>query len=91
MLERHQADAITIECLFLKHRKPSLSFALKIEVEPSQVVSVEQGDVADYQITLINDRGVSVEQTTRFPEEEGTTLLVHAKKPAAFTLSIAFR
>ena len=28
LLERHQADAITIECLFLKHRKPCLSFAL---------------------------------------------------------------
>ncbi len=28
MLERHQADAITIECLFLKHRKPCLSFSL---------------------------------------------------------------
>jgi hypothetical protein len=26
--DRHQADAITIECLFLKHRKPCLSFAL---------------------------------------------------------------
>ena len=25
---RHHADAITIECLFLKHRKPCLSFAL---------------------------------------------------------------
>jgi hypothetical protein len=28
LLERHQADAITIECLFLQHRKPCLSFAL---------------------------------------------------------------
>ncbi|MBM4154642.1 MAG: hypothetical protein FJ221_06385 [Lentisphaerae bacterium] len=28
LLERHGADAITIECLFLKHRKPCLSFAL---------------------------------------------------------------
>lgn len=28
LLARHQADAITIECLFLKHRKPCLSFAL---------------------------------------------------------------
>lgn len=28
MMERHQADAITIECLMLKHRKPCLSFAL---------------------------------------------------------------
>ncbi len=28
LLERHDADAITIECLFLKHRKPCLSFAL---------------------------------------------------------------
>lgn len=28
ILERHEADAITIECLFLKHRKPCLSFAL---------------------------------------------------------------
>jgi hypothetical protein len=28
LLERHEADAITIECLFLKHRKPCLSFAL---------------------------------------------------------------
>jgi L-fucose isomerase-like protein len=28
LMERHQADAITIECLFLKHRKPCLSFAL---------------------------------------------------------------
>ena len=28
ILERHDADAITIECLFLKHRKPCLSFAL---------------------------------------------------------------
>lgn len=27
MLERHDADAITIECLMLKHRKPCLSFA----------------------------------------------------------------
>ena len=26
--ERHQADALTIECLFLKHRKPCLSFSL---------------------------------------------------------------
>ncbi len=28
MMQRHEADAITIECLFLKHRKPCLSFAL---------------------------------------------------------------
>jgi L-fucose isomerase-like protein len=28
LLERHDADAITIECLFLKHRKPCLSFAM---------------------------------------------------------------
>jgi hypothetical protein len=28
IMERHEADAITIECLFLKHRKPCLSFAL---------------------------------------------------------------
>lgn len=28
LMARHQADAITIQCLFLKHRKPCLSFAL---------------------------------------------------------------
>jgi hypothetical protein len=28
LMERHEADAVTIECLFLKHRKPCLSFAL---------------------------------------------------------------
>jgi hypothetical protein len=28
IMERHDADAITIECLLLKHRKPCLSFAL---------------------------------------------------------------
>ena len=28
LMERHEADAITIECLFLKHRKPCLSFAV---------------------------------------------------------------
>lgn len=28
IMERHEADAITIECLFLKHRKPCLSFSL---------------------------------------------------------------
>jgi hypothetical protein len=28
LLEKHEADAITIECLFLKHRKPCLSFGL---------------------------------------------------------------
>lgn len=28
LMERHNADAITIECLFLKHRKPCLSFAV---------------------------------------------------------------
>lgn len=28
LLERHDADAITIQCLMLKHRKPCLSFAL---------------------------------------------------------------
>jgi len=28
IMRRHEADAITIECLFLKHRKPCLSFAL---------------------------------------------------------------
>jgi len=28
ILRRHEADAITIECLMLKHRKPCLSFAL---------------------------------------------------------------
>jgi len=27
LMGRHEADAITIECLFLKHRKPCLSFA----------------------------------------------------------------
>jgi hypothetical protein len=27
LMERHDADAVTIECLFLKHRKPCLSFA----------------------------------------------------------------
>ena len=28
LLRRHEADAITIQCLMLKHRKPCLSFAL---------------------------------------------------------------
>jgi hypothetical protein len=28
LMDRHDADAITIECLFLKHRKPCLSFAV---------------------------------------------------------------
>lgn len=28
LIEKHNADAITIECLFLKHRKPCLSFAM---------------------------------------------------------------
>jgi len=28
IMERHDADAVTIECLMLKHRKPCLSFAL---------------------------------------------------------------
>ena len=28
LIKRHDADAITIECLFLKHRKPCLSFAM---------------------------------------------------------------
>lgn len=28
LMEQHDADAITIECLFLKHRKPCLSFAV---------------------------------------------------------------
>lgn len=28
ILERYGADAVTIECLFLKHRKPCLSFAI---------------------------------------------------------------
>lgn len=28
LMKRHEADAITIECLFLKHRKPCVSFAL---------------------------------------------------------------
>ncbi|MCC6698361.1 MAG: hypothetical protein IT365_22240, partial [Candidatus Hydrogenedentes bacterium] len=28
LMEQHEADAITIECLFLKHRKPCLSFSL---------------------------------------------------------------
>jgi hypothetical protein len=28
IMRRHEADAITIECLMLKHRKPCLSFAL---------------------------------------------------------------
>ncbi|MBN2311586.1 MAG: hypothetical protein JXR94_21590 [Candidatus Hydrogenedentes bacterium] len=28
IMERHEADAITIECLFLKHRKPCLSFSV---------------------------------------------------------------
>ncbi|HNR30111.1 MAG TPA: twin-arginine translocation signal domain-containing protein [Candidatus Hydrogenedentes bacterium] len=28
LMKRHDADAITIECLFLKHRKPCLSFSL---------------------------------------------------------------
>ena len=28
IMERHEADAITIECLMLKHRKPCLSFGL---------------------------------------------------------------
>ena len=28
LMARHEADAITIECLFLKHRKPCLSFSL---------------------------------------------------------------
>jgi hypothetical protein len=27
LMDRHEADAVTIECLFLKHRKPCLSFA----------------------------------------------------------------
>ena len=32
LLERHDADAITTDCLFLKHRKPCLSFALNNDV-----------------------------------------------------------
>jgi L-fucose isomerase-like protein len=28
LMDRHEADAITIECLFLKHRKPCLSFSM---------------------------------------------------------------
>jgi hypothetical protein len=28
IMQRHEADAITIECLFLKHRKPCVSFAI---------------------------------------------------------------
>jgi hypothetical protein len=28
LMDRHEADAITIECLLLKHRKPCLSFAV---------------------------------------------------------------
>jgi hypothetical protein len=28
IMQRHAADAITIECLFLKHRKPCVSFAI---------------------------------------------------------------
>ena len=28
LMARHEADAITIECLFLKHRKPCLSFSM---------------------------------------------------------------
>ncbi|MBX7256951.1 MAG: hypothetical protein K1Y02_11370 [Candidatus Hydrogenedentes bacterium] len=28
LLQRHDADAITIECLFLQHRKPCLSFSI---------------------------------------------------------------
>ena len=28
MMDRHEADAITIECLFLGHRKPCLSFSM---------------------------------------------------------------
>lgn len=28
LMERHEADAITVECLFLKHRKPCLSFSI---------------------------------------------------------------
>ncbi len=28
LMARHDADAVTIECLFLKHRKPCLSFAI---------------------------------------------------------------
>lgn len=28
LMEEHEADAITIECLFLKHRKPCLSFSI---------------------------------------------------------------
>lgn len=28
IMDRYEADAITIECLFLKHRKPCLSFAI---------------------------------------------------------------
>jgi hypothetical protein len=28
LMDTHQADAITIECLFLKHRKPCISFAV---------------------------------------------------------------
>ncbi len=29
MMEKYEADAITIECLFLKHRKPCVSFAIR--------------------------------------------------------------
>jgi len=28
IMDRHEADAITIDCLFLKHRKPCLSFSM---------------------------------------------------------------
>jgi hypothetical protein len=34
------------------------------------------------------DKGVRVEQRTAFPEEAGTTLICHAKKPAEFALNI---
>ena len=28
IMQRYGADAVTIECLFLKHRKPCVSFAI---------------------------------------------------------------
>lgn len=34
------------------------------------------------------DRGVRVEQVTAFPEEEGTTLIIHAPGPARFGLRV---
>jgi len=81
LMKRHDADAVTIECLFLKHRKPCLSFAM------NNGSLVPSGCENDLNATLSLMLGASLfgrggfQHNPEFDTEENTYLASHCTCP----------